>query len=128
MGDLAEAVNNRAPYNFRFDYQFDKNGDPLNAYCRSNHYMDARYGIPVTFFSANAWYRDYQMVSDERQYVAYDRMTRIGQYIRVSATSATSASPREPFPQPPSRSSGARAVTETSTAATLRSAENAEKR
>ena len=34
------------------------------------------------FFSAAAWYIDYHMVSDEPQYIAYDRMTRIGQYIR----------------------------------------------
>lgn len=82
LGDLAETVNSKAGYNFRFDYQFDKNGDPTNAYCRSDHYMYARYGIPVTFFSADAWYRDYHMVSDEPQYVAYNRMTRIGQYVR----------------------------------------------
>ncbi|MEP6832795.1 MAG: M20/M25/M40 family metallo-hydrolase [Gemmatimonas sp.] len=82
LGDLAEQVNSRAPYNFKFDYQFDRNGDPTNAYCRSDHYMYARYGIPITFFSADAWYRDYHMVSDEPQYVAYNRMTKIGQYLR----------------------------------------------
>ena len=34
LGDLAKAVNHHAPHNFRFDYQFDRNADPLNAYCR----------------------------------------------------------------------------------------------
>ncbi|HEY9225960.1 MAG TPA: M28 family peptidase, partial [Gemmatimonadaceae bacterium] len=82
LGDLAESVNKRSEYSFRLDYQFDKNGDPTNAYCRSDHYMYARYGIPVVFFSAAAWYIDYHMVSDEPQYIAYDRMTRIGRYIR----------------------------------------------
>jgi hypothetical protein len=82
LGDLAETVNKRREHGFRFDYQFDQNGDPTNAYCRSDHYMYARYGIPVVFFSAAAWYIDYHMVSDEPQYIAYDRMTRIGRYIR----------------------------------------------
>ena len=102
LGDLAETVNNRAPYNFKFDYQFDKNGDPLNAYCRSDHYMYARYGIPVTFFSADAWYRDYHMVSDEPQYVAYNRMTKIGEYIRdqVNEVAKHSHTPLVDKPRP----------------------------
>jgi hypothetical protein len=43
--------------------------------------MYARWGIPVAFFVAAVWYIDYHMVSDEPQYVAYDRMTRIGTYV-----------------------------------------------
>jgi len=82
LGDLAERVNAKQPQAFRFDYSFDKDGDPTNAYCRSDHYMYARYGIPVVFFSAAAWHVDYHMVSDEPQYIAYDRMARIGRYIR----------------------------------------------
>ena len=75
------AVNARATERFALDYSFDKNGDPTNAYCRSDHYMYARYGIPVAFFSAAAWHIDYHMVSDEPQYVAYDRTAKIGRYI-----------------------------------------------
>ena len=82
LGDLAERVNAKQQQAFRFDYSFDKDGDPTNAYCRSDHYMYARYGIPVVFFSAAAWHVDYHMVSDEPQYIAYDRMARIGRYIR----------------------------------------------
>ena len=80
LGDIAERVNQK--YGFKFDYNFDRNGDPTNAYCRSDHYMYARYGIPVAFFVAAAWYIDYHMVSDEPQYVAYDRMTKIGNYVK----------------------------------------------
>jgi hypothetical protein len=79
LGDLSEKVNQK--YGFRFDYNFDRNGDPTNAYCRSDHYMYARYGIPVAFFVAAAWYIDYHMQTDEPQYVAFDRMTRIGNYV-----------------------------------------------
>ena len=82
LGDLAETVNRKPEHGFKLDYQFDRDGDPTRAYCRSDHYMYARYGIPVVFYAAAAWYRDYHMVSDEPQYIAYERMTRIGRYIR----------------------------------------------
>ena len=82
LGDLAETVNARAEHKFTLDYQFDKDGDPTNAYCRSDHYMYARYGIPVAFFAAAAWYIDYHMVSDEPQYISYDRLAHVGRYIR----------------------------------------------
>jgi len=82
LGDLAEQVNSKKEFGFTLDYAFDKDGDPTNAYCRSDHYMYARYGIPVVFFSAAAWHIDYHMVSDEPQYIAYDRTARIGRYVR----------------------------------------------
>jgi hypothetical protein len=82
LGDIAETVNGRPENKFALDYQFDKDGDPTNAYCRSDHYMYARYGIPVAFFAAAAWYIDYHMVSDEAQYIAYDRLAHIGRFIR----------------------------------------------
>jgi hypothetical protein len=50
--------------------------------------MYARYGIPIVFFSAAAWYIDHPMVSDEPQYIAFDRMTNIGRYIRDVAAAA----------------------------------------
>ena len=82
LGNLVESVNARPEYRFTLDYQFDRDGDETNAYCRSDHYMYARYGIPVAFLVAAAWYQDYHMVSDEPQYIAYDRMTKIGRYIK----------------------------------------------
>jgi hypothetical protein len=102
LGDLAASVNARASHGFRFDYAFDQNGDPTNAYCRSDHYMYARYGIPVVFFSAAAWNIDYHMVSDEAQYIGYDRMTRIGRYISdmVGATANLDHRPFVDKPRP----------------------------
>ena len=82
LGGMVEKVNTRPEHGFTLDYEFDRDNDPTNAYCRSDHYMYARYGIPVAFFVAAAWYIDYHMVSDEPQYIAYDRMTKIGRFIR----------------------------------------------
>jgi Zn-dependent M28 family amino/carboxypeptidase len=89
LGDLIERVNNdRAPAGsttfdppFQIDYSYDANGHPDNVYCRSDHYMYARYGIPIAFFSTGI-HRDYHMVTDEPQYVDYYRMTRVAGFIR----------------------------------------------
>jgi hypothetical protein len=83
LGDLVEKVNARPENQFKLDYQFDQDGDATNAYCRSDHYMYGRYGIPVAFLVAAAWYIDYHMVSDEPQYIAFDRMTHIGRFIHT---------------------------------------------
>jgi hypothetical protein len=82
LGDLAEAVNRRSQYQFKLDYTFDAPGDPSSGYCRSDHYMYARYGIPVLFFVSAVWYIDYHMVSDEPQYLDYPRMAKVGNYIK----------------------------------------------
>jgi hypothetical protein len=80
MGDLIERINAR--HNFTLDYQFDAPGHPSNGWCRSDHYMYARYGIPSEFFVAGVWYPDLHMVTDEPQYIAYERMTKIGRYVK----------------------------------------------
>ena len=43
-----------------------------NIYCRSDHYEYARYGIPVVFITTGG-HGDYHQVTDEPQYVDYDR-------------------------------------------------------
>ena len=82
LGDLVEAVNDRRPANERmtFDYQYDANGHPQQYYCRSDHYHYARFGIPVVFFSAGG-HRDYHMVTDEPQYIEYESLRMVTQFI-----------------------------------------------
>ena len=86
FGELVERVNSRPEYGFRLDYAFDAPAEPSNGWCRSDHYMYARYGIPVVFFVSAVSYRDLHMVTDEPQYIAYDRMTRITRYARDFVT------------------------------------------
>jgi hypothetical protein len=80
LGDLVEAINKRQPRPFAFDYSFDADGHPERIYCRSDHAMYARHGIPVTFFHTGL-HRDYHQVTDEPQYIEYEKMTRIAQFI-----------------------------------------------
>ncbi len=81
LGDLIERINNTRRPPFRIDYSYDANGHPDNVYCRSDHYMYARYGIPIAFFSTGI-HRDYHMVTDEPQYIDYLRMARVAALIR----------------------------------------------
>jgi hypothetical protein len=100
LGAMVEKVNARAEHRFTLDHEFDRDNDPTNAYCRSDHYMYARYGIPVAFFVAAAWYIDYHMVSDEPQYIAYDRMTKIGRFIRDYVAEVANLGARPVVDQP----------------------------
>lgn len=81
LGDLVEQVNTKGKHGLAFDYQFDANGHPEQYYCRSDHYMYARYGIPVTFFSTGG-HPDYHMLTDEPQYINYQHMAQVVNYAR----------------------------------------------
>ncbi|MDP9203407.1 MAG: M28 family peptidase [Gemmatimonadota bacterium] len=85
LGDLAEAVNRGEKRPMSFDYSMDANGHPQNIYCRSDHYEYARYGIPIIFFTTGG-HADYHQVTDEPQYIDYDRMARVAQYVADLAT------------------------------------------
>lgn len=80
LGDIIEQVNAQRPRPFKFDYQFDARGHPERIYCRSDHYMYARYGIPITFFTTGL-HPDYHQVTDETQYIDYEHMTRVADFV-----------------------------------------------
>ena len=80
LGDLAEAVSKSQARPLVVDYSMDANGHPQNIYCRSDHYEYARYGIPIVFVTTGG-HADYHQVTDEPQYVDYDRLTRVTRYV-----------------------------------------------
>ena len=80
LGDLAETVNVEQAIGLKFDYSLDANGHPQNIYCRSDHYMYARYGIPIIFFTTGG-HADYHQVTDVPQYIDYNRMERVGKLV-----------------------------------------------
>lgn len=80
LGDLVEAINTRG-HNLNLNYEYDADGHPANGYCRSDHYMYARYGIPVVFLSAG-WHRDYHQVTDEIQYASIGTMQKVALFVR----------------------------------------------
>ena len=80
LGDLVEAVNTDKKHGIVFDYQYDANAHPQQYYCRSDHYMYARYGIPVVFFSTGG-HPDYHQLTDEPQYIDYQHMAQVANYV-----------------------------------------------
>jgi hypothetical protein len=80
LGDLVERVNTEGGFGLDFDYQYDAEGHPQQFYCRSDHYMYARFGIPIAFFSTGD-HRDYHQLTDEPEYIDYPKMARITNYL-----------------------------------------------
>ncbi len=80
LGDLAETVNTEGKHDLVFDYTYDADGHPDNFYCRSDHYMYARWGIPIAFFSTGG-HRDYHQVTDEAQYLDFEKFARVTSFV-----------------------------------------------
>jgi len=103
LGDLIETVNKARKQPFSFDYQFDATGHPEQYYCRSDHYMYARYGIPIAFFTTGN-HRDYHQVTDEPEYIDYDKLAHVAQFVYDIATAVANLDHRvvvdKPKPDP----------------------------
>jgi hypothetical protein len=80
LGDLVDRVNAEGGHGLRFDLTYDADGHPSNYYCRSDHYMYARFGIPVAFFTTGS-HPDYHQLTDEPQYIDFDKLARITRFI-----------------------------------------------
>ena len=80
LGDVVDSVNAARTPRMDIDLTFDANGHPLNRYCRSDHYMYARYGIPIAYFSLG-YHTDYHQITDEPQYIDYEHMARVAQFV-----------------------------------------------
>ena len=103
LGDLVEAVNNRRQRRLALDYSWDAPGHPQGIYCRSDHAMYARYGIPVVFFFTGL-HGDYHQVTDEPQYIDYPHYANITQFVHDVAAEVANRAARpvvdKPRPDP----------------------------
>jgi hypothetical protein len=70
LGDIVESVNRASRHPLLLDYTLDAPNHPDQMYCRSDHYMYARYSIPSVFVT-DPLYPDYHIVSEEPQYIDY---------------------------------------------------------
>ena len=106
LGDIVEAEGRKFTPAFRFDYQFDANGHPQQFYCRSDHYMYARFGIPVVFMSTGG-HAEYHQVTDEPQYLDYGQLARVSQLVYNTAKTIADLDHRlivdQPKPDPNGR-------------------------
>jgi peptidase M28-like protein len=84
LGTLVEQVNTDGKFGFGFNYAYDANGHPDQYYCRSDHANYARYGIPIVFFSTGT-HRDYHQVTDEVEFLDYDKFANVVRYVAALA-------------------------------------------
>jgi hypothetical protein len=75
LGNLVDTVNAKDHHNFVFDYVTGE-----QYYERSDHYMYARFGIPIVFFFTGV-HPDYHQVTDEPEYIDYPKMARIASLV-----------------------------------------------
>jgi len=61
------------------DYTFDAPDDPNQLYYRSDHYMYARYGIPIAFFFTDI-HEDYHQPTDTYDKINYQKLERIAKF------------------------------------------------
>jgi hypothetical protein len=103
LGALIDSVNAARSPHMDIDASFDTNGHPLNRYCRSDHYMYARYGIPITYFSLG-YHTGYHQVIDEPQDIDYEHMARIASFVHDIAEAVANRPQRlvvdKPKPDP----------------------------
>ena len=104
LGDLAESVNRKMEHpSLHFDYSLDAPGHPENIYCRSDHYMYARYGIPIIFFTTGL-HQDYHQLTDEPEYIDYAHMARVASFVHDLALTVANLDHRvvvdKPKPDP----------------------------
>lgn len=103
LGDMVERVSYEQGFMWAFDYQYDATGHPEQYYCRSDHYMYARYGIPVVFMTTGG-HADYHQVTDEVQYIDFDKLSKVSRFTYELAQAVADAAQRpvvdKPKPDP----------------------------
>lgn len=99
LGDLVEEVSRTRNYNWAFDYQYDATGHPEQFYCRSDHYMYARFGIPVVFMTTGG-HADYHEVTDEVQFIDFEKLSKVTRFA-FDLTRAVANRPERPLVDKP---------------------------
>jgi hypothetical protein len=103
LGDLVDSVNAAKKTPYLIDYSFDAPRHIQNRYCRSDHYMYARSGIPIAYIS-RGYHSDYHMVTDEPQYISYQGLANVATFVRDIALAVANRNDRvrvdKPKPNP----------------------------
>lgn len=76
LGETIENVNRRSRRPLDLRYEYDAPDHPEGLWCRSDHAMYARFGIP-TLFLTTGMHGDYHFVTDEAQYLDYRKLARV---------------------------------------------------
>ena len=81
LGSIVDSVNTASSRPFVFNRVWDSPSHPERIYFRSDHYMYARKGIPIVFFTTGL-HPDYHKPSDDVSKIDFDKMARITELLR----------------------------------------------
>ena len=103
LGNVLDSVNTVRQTPWQLDYSFDAKGHVQNRYCRSDHYMYARTGIPIAYLS-RGYHPAYHQVIDEPQYISYTGLANVATFVRDVAVALANRNDRvrvdKPKPDP----------------------------
>ena len=81
LGDVVDSVNSTATRPFIFNREWDSPIHPEQIYFRSDHYMYARKGVPIVFFTTGL-HADYHKPSDDVAKIDFEKMVRVAELMR----------------------------------------------
>jgi hypothetical protein len=103
LGNVVDSVNAARSVPYMIDYSFDAPRHVQNRYCRSDHYMYARTGIPIAYIS-RGYHPAYHQVTDEPQYISYTGLANVAAFVRDIAVAVANRNDRvrvnKPKPDP----------------------------
>jgi Zn-dependent M28 family amino/carboxypeptidase len=103
LGNVVDSVNAVRSVPYIIDYSFDAPRHVQNRYCRSDHYMYARTGIPIAYIS-RGYHIAYHQVIDEPQYISYTGLANVATFVRDIAVAVANRNDRvrvnKPKPDP----------------------------
>jgi hypothetical protein len=103
LGNVVDSVNGKSRDPYSIDYTYDAPRQVQMRYCRSDHYMYARSGIPIAYIS-RGYHPDYHMLTDEPEYINYPGLARVAAFVRDIALGVANRNDRvrvdKPKPDP----------------------------
>ena len=79
-GDVIDSVNAVRPEAMAIDKSWDVPANPWNRFCRSDQVNYVLHGVPVVYVSTG-YALDYHQPTDEPQYIDYEHMARVGNFV-----------------------------------------------
>ena len=80
FGDVVDSVNAVRPAAMAIDRSWDVPANPWNRFCRSDQVNYVLHRVPVVYVSTG-YALDYHQPTDEPQYIDYDHMARVGNFV-----------------------------------------------
>jgi len=99
LGDVLDSINAQRAEPMTVDYSWDAPGHVMARYCRSDHFMYARRGIPIAFMS-RGYHPDYHVVTDEAEYIDFDGLSRVAGLARDAAVAIANRNERPRVDKP----------------------------